>query len=218
MGDVAVSATTIDLSTSAGRTVLTSAALMETSVQIRSTSSSVNVPANTASRRNTACSVGSSRSCDHSTAASSVWWRGSVRRPAVSSVKRSSRPVATSASAMVRTLAAASSMASGTPSRRRQISTTDGTAAGVRRNPGWAEIARSTNSPTLADRIERIGSVSLASGTGSGCTRCTCSPSTASGSRLVARIRTPGHMRRTVSVTSPIGASRCSQLSNTTSR
>ena len=65
----------------------------------------------------------SSRSQLQSTTARRVWWRGrAVRAPEVSSRNRSSRRAAISAGDSVRSRAAASSIGSGWPSSRRQIS------------------------------------------------------------------------------------------------
>ena len=44
-----------------------------------------------------------------------------------------------------------------------------------------------------------------------------CSPSSASGSRLVAMIRTSAHERNSPTVNAPAASSTCSQLSNTSS-
>ena len=90
-----------------------------------SAASSVNGPANTDSRHSTTRSVSGSRSKLQSIAARSVWWRGmTVRLPPVSSRNRSSSRSAICWTDSARTRAAASSMASGMPSSRRQISTT----------------------------------------------------------------------------------------------
>ena len=95
------------------------------------------------------------------------------------------------------TRAAASSMASGMPSRRRQMSSIVASSAG-RAEPG-AAAARSTN--------RRPASASDG-------TRQVTSPGQRSGSRLVARIRRPGPAEQ------PLGeaaqaSTRCSQLSST---
>ena len=80
---------------------------------------------NTASRRNRTRSGSVSSACDQSTEARNVCWRRTaVRAPPVSSRNRSCRLSRISSSDSARTRAAASSMASGMPSRRRQISVT----------------------------------------------------------------------------------------------
>jgi hypothetical protein len=79
-------------------------------------------PANTDSRSSNARSGGSSSSYDQSTVARSVCWRGIAERlPRVSSAKRRSSRSWTSAIDIERIRAAASSIASGIPSSRRQI-------------------------------------------------------------------------------------------------
>ena len=84
-----------------------------------------NGPAKIDSHRNIACCGGVSRSYDHWMVARSVRWRSTLaRRPPVRSRRRSSRRSTRSAGERLLVRAAASSMASGTPSRRRQISST----------------------------------------------------------------------------------------------
>ena len=80
---------------------------------------------NTASRRNKTRSGSVSSACDQSTEARNVCWRRTaVRAPPVNSRNRSCRLSTISVSDNARTRAAASSIASGIPSRRRQISAT----------------------------------------------------------------------------------------------
>ena len=71
-----------------------------------------------------AFSASSSRSYDHCTAWRSVWWRSSPRRDPTSSRNRSSSRSRTSVTVIDNIRDAANSIASGIPSRRRQISTT----------------------------------------------------------------------------------------------
>ena len=79
----------------------------------------------------------SSSEYDQSTVARSVWWRSiPVRRPPVSRRNRSSMWVAMSLGFIAATRAAASSIASGIPSRRRQISTTAPALVAFEREPG----------------------------------------------------------------------------------
>ena len=86
-----------------------------------------NPPANTDNRRSARRSGSSSRSYDQSTSDRSARCRaGAVRGPDVSRPSRSSRRRSMSATDMVRTLAAASSTASGIPSSRAQIDATAG--------------------------------------------------------------------------------------------
>ena len=70
--------------------------------------------------------------------------------------------------------AAASSMASGRPSRRRQIAATVAAFSGVRANPASAASARSANSRTAA--VVSDDPLSVGSGRASGGTATACSP------------------------------------------
>ena len=88
-------------------------------------------PVNTDSRRSRRRSSSVRRSQLQSMSACSVCWRGTaVRRPPASSRNRSPSRLAMSSGDIAETRAAASSIASGMPSRRRQISATE---ADVRR-------------------------------------------------------------------------------------
>ena len=91
-----------------------------------------------------------------------------------------------------RVRAAASSIASGRPSSRRQISATAAALPSVRAKPGRTARARSTNSATAGDAASSAsGTPAGSAGSGSGGTgysRSARSPSTV---RLVARITTP---------------------------
>ena len=98
-----------------------------------------------ASRRSSSVS----RSQLQATTARSVRCRGSaVRLPPVSSRNRSSSRSATCAGESVRSRAAASSIASGSPSSRRQISTTRATFSSVTAKPGRTAAARSRSNCT----------------------------------------------------------------------
>jgi hypothetical protein len=97
--------------------------------------------------------------------------------------------------------AAASSMASGRPSRRRQIRSTSAPSS---RTAPAASAARSTNRAAA-------GSPS------SGGTRQTRSPGTPSATRLVASTRTPGQAATSPPASSAAAATTCSQLSSTRS-
>ena len=112
------------------------------------------------------------------------------------------------------TRAAASSMASGMPSRRRAISATVAMASSSRRRPGRAESARSTNSSTAAEP-RRSAAVASGPGTASEGTLHTVSPPIRSGSRLVASTRNPGAALKRPSTSSATTWTRCSQLSST---
>ena len=78
-----------------------------------------------------------SNSCDQSTIARSVCWRGGASRPPrVTSRNRSSSPVAISTGETDRSADAASSSASGMPSSLRQIDATEAELSRVTENPG----------------------------------------------------------------------------------
>ena len=122
------------------------AAGMSSSVQTCSAISS-DQPANTASRRSSTCSCGVSRSWLQSMVARKVRCRGgAVRLPVVSSPNRSASRSAICSTDSARTRAAASSIASGTPSSARHSAATAPTLAGPMVKPGSDAAARSANS------------------------------------------------------------------------
>jgi hypothetical protein len=132
-----------DLSARAVSRSRTWSARMPDPEQTCSAASSVAPPVKTANRRHTARSPESSRSQLQSTTARSVWCLGTVvRPPPVSSWNRSARRVATCSGAMVRSRAAASSMASGMPSSARQILATAAAFPSVTSKPGRTAPAR----------------------------------------------------------------------------
>ena len=109
------SATTSDLSTSRPSAASASAGSGETA----RTAARSKLPGSTPRLRNTTRSGSSSRSWLQAIEAASVCWRpGAWRAPRTSSPKRSSSPASMSAGERVRSHAAASSSASGMPSRR----------------------------------------------------------------------------------------------------
>ncbi|MEV1178543.1 hypothetical protein [Nonomuraea sp. NPDC049784] len=117
--------------------------------QTRSTASSAAPPWNTLSRLASTCSSGSRRSQLHSTTARRVRWRGAaVRLPLDSSPNASSSRAATSATGSERSLAAASSIASGRPSSARHMRTTSPVFSASTANPGRTAAARSANNLT----------------------------------------------------------------------
>ena len=127
--------------------------------------------------------------------ARSVWWRGgAVRLPLLSSRNASSSRTAICSTENNDVRAAASSIASGTPSRLWQMST-------VARKPcspscrSWrTACARSRKSPVSAVRGQALqGDGRLAVGYVEPGTRHTASPLTRSGSRLVVSTRNNGH-------------------------
>ena len=89
--------------------------------------------------------------------------------------------------------AAASSIASGRPSRRRQISATATVTSGVSSNCGSRARARAANSATAALRAARAGSPSPGSGSASGASGNMCSAARPRTWRLVTSAVTPGH-------------------------
>ena len=112
-----------------------------------------------------------------------------------------------------RTLAAASSIASGRPSRRRQMASTAAAFASVRLKSGRAAWARLTKSRTAGDKLARSAVVaSAAGGNGRGGTGKACSPETRSNARLVTKHVRCGHRARS-SATSGAASTTCSKLS-----
>ena len=158
----------------------------------------MNPPANAPSRRNSTRSLSDSRSWLQSTDARSVCCRGSApRAPPVSRWKRSARPAAICSIESIRTRAAASSIASGIPSRSEQIWATAGALSLVTAKFDRAFIARSMNSLTASYcDSDSTGSRAGSSGSASAGTRQALSPGTPSGARLVARAVTPGQLSR----------------------
>ena len=209
-------ATTSDRSTSRTRRVTTSrssagstagsAGSSVASAQTASAAAIVQPPANTDSRRNSRRSGSASNPKLHSTVARSVCCRGSRDRltpPGTSDP--AARRAASSAGGRACTRAAASSIASGRPSRRRQISAAAGAAPASRTKP---RIGQAGPVPRTAPaRRPRPG---VATGR-------TCSPVTPSSSRPVASIRTPRAARDSRSASSAQASTRCSQLSSTSS-
>ena len=130
------------------------------------------------------------------------------------------RPVPTraarSATGSARTRTAASSIASGMPSSRRQSRMACGRSAGVSVNPLTAAAARCANSSTASPASASVMAVSVP-GTHNGPSLSTSSPGTCSGCLLVARILTALVSRSTVAANSAQAAARCSQVSRTSS-
>ena len=150
-------------------------------------------------------------------AARRVAWRSTApRRAPANTWNLRSRRWRSSAGLIAMTRAAANSMASGTPSRRWQASTTERALLLVKAKSALTCRARSTNK-LMASARRRRSTSSLGSPTASGGSAISCSPSIAMPSRLVASTTTPGHsrsMRVTSRATAP---STCSQLSSTNS-
>ena len=118
----------------------------------------------------------------------------------------------------IRILAAASSIASGRPSRRWQMLSTVAAFSLVTRNDGRTSCARCSNSWTASDpaRADAVGARSLP-GSDSGGTSQLSSPSTPSASRLVASRTRAGQAASRYSASWAAVSARCSQLSSTTS-
>ena len=193
---------TSDLSTSRACAPSTASSPTIPPAQTARAASSVNPPANAARRRNTARVASSSRSWLQSIEAASVCWRAATPRgPRTSSAKRSSRPASISRGVSVRSHAAASSSASGMPSRRAHIVRIASSleASSVNHGRTWAAA--------LEEQRERLVALERAA------MRHTVSPGTPSGSRLVASTVTSGQPRSRAPATSATASSRCSQLS-----
>ena len=149
--------------------------------------------------------------------ARSVWWRSTApRRPPASTSNRRSRRRASSAGVIAWTLAAASSIASGTPSRRLHTWATAAALSGVTANSAFTARARSMNRRTAAASATASWLASALGDANEG-TASIRSPSIPSPSRLVASTTRRGQARSSVSTSSAAGSSTCSQLSMTTS-
>ena len=131
-----------------------------------SAASNVQPPTKTDSRRNSRCSASPSRSWLQAIAARSVCWRaGRSRAPPVRICSRLSSRPSIAAGGSVLTRAAASSMASGRPSRRLQISAIARAFSLVSAKSGLDAVARSTNSITAGLRAS-VSSDVVARGVG----------------------------------------------------
>ena len=190
-------ATRSDLSTRAATRSNTSASSTAPKAHTPSAAARLHPPAKTDSRPNSSRSAGDSRSKLQSRAARSDWWRrGAVRGP-----RRAHR----CGPADPRDLgggrpdvrAAASSMASGMPSsRQHHRSSKAATRPTRRRSPSW-------NGPLVAPSSARADRGR------------TASPTTLSGSRLVAKTCTPGAAWISRWTRSAQASTTCSQLSRT---
>ena len=123
----------------------------------------------------------------------------------VSSRKRSFRLAISSVSDIARMRAAASSMASGKPSRRWQMSPTAREFLSVTPKSGRTRRARSANNATASSANDIEG------------TRQIVSPATPIGSRLVASNVNLRQASRSSMTRAALASSRCSQLSRMTS-
>ena len=142
-----LSTTTSDLSISMESRSRISAARAGSSAPMASAASRSQPPANTESRSNNPRSCSSSNSSLHCRAALSVWWRGgAVRLPVVSRLKGFSSRSEICSTVNALTLAAASSITSGMPSKLRHNLATTGAFRSVSAKFALACLARSTKS------------------------------------------------------------------------
>ena len=147
--------------------------------------STSNRPGKTPSRRSPACSTGDSRSWLQSSAARSVWCHETtVRAPPVRSPKQSSNRSRICSTLSIRMRAAASSMARGMPSRRRQIPATVAALLAVKLKPRPASAAQSQNSTTDSAAATAAKSTESLAGTERGGTGKMTSPGRPSAYRL----------------------------------
>ena len=182
------------------------------SPQMAATAGRPKLPANTASRVNRACSSADSRPKLQSSVFRRVRWRsGRSRGPAVSRLIRSPSRASSARgdSSLIR--AAASSMASGRPSSRRQISATSWAFSLVSSKPGASARARAANKRTEA---ACAGSREPRGGTGSAGTTNSYSPLSRSTVRLATRTTSPGAAASS-SATTGAPSMTCSKLSRT---
>ena len=133
-------------------------------------------------------------------------------RPAAASVAPAGRSRVGTGSAFTR--AAASSIASGRPSSRRQISATAAALSAVNAKAGDTAWARSANSRTESRSASCSGEISAVEfGKGNGAIGYSRSPPTLSGSRLVTRTVNPGAPFSS-SATDGAASTTCSKLSS----
>ncbi len=148
-----------------------------------------------------------------------VWCLGvAVRRRAPNSRGLSSRRAARASTPSTATRDAANSIASGKPSSFRQISTTSGAFASVSAKSSAIAVTRSTNSCTAG---KAAASAAVSPDDGCGLARGPRwywrSPGTASRSRLVAKMLTPGAPPRSAVARLAAASMTCSQLSSSSS-
>jgi hypothetical protein len=158
----------IDFSSRPVTAVNTSVPGSASPAQTPSTASSSNPPANTDERAHSSRSGSSHRSNDHWMQARSVCCRaGAPRLPRDSSANRSASRSSICCGARVWTRAAASSIANGSPSRRRQSSAIASAFASVSAQSCTAARARAANNVTASQRLRSAG-VSRTPGAGVG--------------------------------------------------
>ena len=143
---------------------------------------------------------------------------GRSRAPPVRSGSRRSRRASIAWGVSTFPRAAASSIASGRPSRRRQISATAAAFSSVSAKSGRTSMARWTKRATAGyTESSSAGSRRPASGTGSGGTGCSCSPRRCSAARLVTTTLRPAQAPSS-SAMAGAGGRICSKLSSRSSR
>ena len=214
-----VSSNTSDLSTNPLSRSSRSRTAIAPPAATASAASIVNPPVNTASRRNRICSGSVSSAWLHSIAPRRVRWRGrAVLLPEESNPNTSSSLAAICWGSSTRARAAASSMARGSPSRRRQICATAAAFSSPNANEGRTAWVRSTNNriASLAAATARVTGLP-ASGSVSAGTSQARSPPIPSASRLVAMMRSRGQLFSNESASRAQASTRCSQLSSTSS-
>ena len=147
-----------------------------------------------------------SNACDQSTDARSVCCRRTaVRAPPVNSRKRSCRLPTISSSDSARTRAAASSIASGMPSSRRQISVTVAALSSVTVKSGRTRRARSANNSIASSASDSDG------------TATSPRPARRSAHGSSRAAVNPGQAASSSATSDALASSRCSQLSSTIS-
>jgi hypothetical protein len=173
-------------------------------------------PAKTARRANRRRSSSPSSAWLQSMAPRSVCWReGKSRGPPVSNISRCSSRSSNACGVSSRTRAPASSIASGSPSRRTQISATAGAFSLVTSKSARTDCARSMNSAT-ASYCETASCEAPGIGRASGGTWYSCSPESRSGARLVTSSLT--RVGEKTCRNSGAASRSCSKLSSTSRR
>ena len=179
----------------------------------------VQPPVNTAATSSSDRSGSSSRPTLHCTVARRVRCRSGRSTAPVPSASREDTSRSSSAGgSSSRVRAAANSMASGRPSRHRQISATAAALPLVRAKPGRTARARSTNNATAGEAAaSATEAVPEPVGSGSGGTGYSRSARNPSAVRLVAKIASPWQ-RASSSPRSGAAWTTCSMLSRTSSQ
>ena len=174
------------------------------------------LPANTPRRAKNRRWSSFKRSKLQSMAARNVCCRAAASRPpSTRNSKRFCRRALIAAGVSTSARAAASSIASGRPSRPRQIAATSAAVASVTANPGRTAAARAANRATAANDATSLTPLPSGGGNAKGGTGHAISPVMPRGRRLVARIRISGHTRRIRTAISAAPLKTCSHVSST---